>query len=193
MIRIRIDETVGEIAATVGTLALYNRPRRHSKGGTTMQLTRFTDYSLRTLIYLALNRDRLVIISEIAKVYRVSENHLMKIVHRLAQQGYIETLRGKGGGMRLARQPDAIHIGTVVRHTEENMDIAECFDPLKRDCPMLPECALKAALIVARESFLNALDTYTVADLIANKLPTEAVVQVSSLKKKNKAPTKKRR
>ena len=157
-----------------------------------MQLTRFTDYSLRTLIYLALNRDRWVIISEIAKVYRVSENHLMKIVHRLAQQGYIETLRGKGGGMRLARQPDAIQIGTVVRHTEENMDIAECFDPRKRDCPMLPECALKAALIAARESFLDTLDTYTVADLVANKVPMDTVVRIPSLKKKT-ASAKKRR
>lgn len=155
-----------------------------------MQLTRFTDYALRTLIYLALNRDRLVIIAEIAKVYRVPENHLMKIVHRLAQHGYIETQRGKGGGMRLARQPDAIQIGKVVRHTEENMDIAECFDPHKRDCPMLPECILKSALISARMSFLDQLDAYTVADLIANKKPTQSVIKIARTKKKS---VKKRR
>ena len=155
-----------------------------------MQLTRFTDYALRTLMYLALHRDRLVIISEIAKVYHVSENHLMKIVHRLAQHGYIETQRGKGGGMRLARQPEDIQVGMVVRHTEENMDIAECFDPQLRDCPMLPECVLKSALISARASFLEKLDSYTVADLTANKKPMESVVKITRLKK---TPIKKRR
>ncbi len=148
-----------------------------------MQLTRFTDYALRTLIYLALNRDRLVIISEIAKTYDVSENHLMKIVHRLAQHGYIETQRGKGGGMRLARQPKDIPIGMVVRDTEENMDIAECFDPEKRACPMLPECVLKTALISARTSFLAELDSYTVADLIANKKSMNKVVRITRPKK----------
>lgn len=152
--------------------------------GTAMQLTRFTDYALRTLIYLALNRDRLVIISEIAEVYRVSENHLMKIVHRLGQHGYIETQRGKGGGVRLARQPADIKIGMVVRHTEENMDIAECFDPKKRDCPMLPGCVLKSALINARTSFLEKLDSYTVADLIAHKMPRESALKITRSKKK---------
>ena len=156
-----------------------------------MQLTRFTDYSLRTLIYLALNPGRLVTISEIAKVYRVSENHLMKIVHRLAQHGYIETLRGKGGGMRLASAPDAIRLGTVVRHTEEHMDIAECFDPDKRDCPMLPECALKSALIAARESFVDTLDTFTLADLVANKKPSDLVVRMPSIR--GATPKKRRR
>ena len=160
-----------------------------------MQLTRFTDYALRTLMYLALHRDRLVIISEIAKGYQVSENHLMKIVHRLAQHGYIETQRGKGGGMRLARQPEAIQVGMVVRHTEENMDIAECFDPQLRDCPMLPGCVLKFALISARASFLEKLDSYTLADLIASKKPIESVIKItrpkiSSTKKQRRAPSK---
>jgi len=150
-----------------------------------MQLTRFTDYSLRTLMYLGLNHERLVTIAEIAEMYRVSENHLMKIVHRLGQHGYIETLRGKGGGMRLARPADRIRIGDLVRDTEENMDLAECFNPRNRDCPMLPECALQAALITARESFLGTLNNYTVADLIANKQPPdEVVVKFIARKKK---------
>lgn len=144
-----------------------------------MQLTRFTDYALRTLIYLALHRDRLVIISEIAVSYEISENHLMKIVHRLAQHGYIETQRGRGGGMRLARLPEKISVGTVVRHMEENMDIAECFDPQLRECPMLPRCILRTALLSARESFLGKLDSYSIADLIANKKPIESVIAVS--------------
>lgn len=156
-----------------------------------MQLTRFTDYSLRTLIYLAMNPGRLVTISEIAEVYRVSENHLMKIVHRLAQHGYIETLRGKGGGMRLASAPDSIRLGAVVRDTEEHMDIAECFNPANRDCPMLPECALKSALIAARESFLDTLDTFTLADLVANKKSSDFLVRMPSVR--SATPKKRRR
>lgn len=150
-----------------------------------MQLTRFTDYSLRTLMYLGLNDQRLVTIAEIAEMYRVSENHLMKIVHRLGQYGYIETIRGKGGGMRLAQPAGKIHIGDLVRDTEENMDLAECFNPRNRDCPMLPECALQAALITARESFLERLNDYTVSDLIANKQPAgEVVVRFPARRKK---------
>lgn len=151
----------------------------------TMQLTRFTDYSLRTLMYLGLNDERLVTIAEIAEMYRVSENHLMKIVHRLGQYGYIETVRGKGGGMRLARPAEEIHIGELVSDTEENMDLAECFNPRNRDCPMLPECALQAALMVARASFLETLNNYTVSDLIANQHAGGEVV-VKFLERKNK-------
>lgn len=142
-----------------------------------MQLTRFTDYSLRTLIYLGLNQDRLVTIAEIAKIYQLSENHLMKIVHKLGQHGYIETLRGKGGGMRIVRRLDTIRIGAVVRDCEETMDLAECFDPRNRDCPMLPACALQSALIAARESFLHTLDTYSLADLVANKRVIEQPIE----------------
>ncbi len=147
-----------------------------------MQLTRFTDYALRTLIYLGLNQGRRVTIAEISREYQVSENHLMKIVHRLGQHGYIETVRGKGGGMRIARRLETIHIGAVVRDMEETMDLAECFDPRNRDCPMLPACVLQSALIAARENFLQTLDTYTVADLIANKQSVDIPVQLSRKK-----------
>jgi Rrf2 family nitric oxide-sensitive transcriptional repressor len=150
-----------------------------------MQLTRFTDYSLRTLIYLGLNQDRLVTISEVSEAYKVSENHLMKIVHKLGQNGYIETLRGKGGGLRIARDLESISVGSVVRDTEETMDLAECFDTEIQDCPMLPGCALRAALMAARENFLNTLDTYTIADLIANKRSSEVKVKFA-VKKPNK-------
>lgn len=141
-----------------------------------MQLTRFTDYALRTLIYLGLHQDRLATIAEISKVYQLSENHLMKIVHKLGQHGYIDTVRGKGGGMRIVRRLDTIRLGAVVRDCEETMDLAECFDPKNRDCPMLPACALQSALIAARESFLRTLDTYTVADLVANKRGIESPI-----------------
>jgi Rrf2 family nitric oxide-sensitive transcriptional repressor len=165
--------------------AIAVRPPARQRVERTMQLTRFTDYSLRTLMYLGLNHERLVTIAEIAEMYRVSENHLMKIVHRLGQHGYIETIRGKGGGMRLARPADRIRIGELVRDTEENMDLAECFNPRNRDCPMLPECALQAALFTARESFLERLNGYTVADLIANKQSAgEVVVRFPASRKK---------
>lgn len=131
-----------------------------------MQLTRFTDYALRALMYLGLHREKLVTISEIARVYGISENHLMKIVHHLAQQGYVETVRGKGGGMRLARTPDMINIGGVVRDTEDNMDVVECFNADNRDCPMLPACALKSVLHEASQTFLATLDRYRLSDLL---------------------------
>lgn len=131
-----------------------------------MQLTRFTDYTLRVLIYLGHQNERLVMIKEIAAKHLISENHLMKIVHRLALHGYIITVRGKGGGMRLSRRPELICLGDVVRDTEENMDIAECFDAENQTCAMLPACALKSILGEAKKSFLATLDSYTLADLI---------------------------
>lgn len=134
-----------------------------------MQLTRFTDYSLRVLIYLGLQQDRLSTISEIAATFGISENHLMKVVHRLGLQGYIETVRGKGGGMRLARAAKLINIGQVVRDTEENMDIAECFGSGGSNCFLLPACVLKSALTEARQSFLATLDRYRLSDLLANQ------------------------
>lgn len=134
-----------------------------------MQLTRFTDYSLRVLIYLGMHRDRLATISEIAEHFWISRNHLTKVVHQLGAHGYIETVRGKGGGMRLARQPELINIGEVVRDTEENMDIAECFNVSNKDCPLLPSCILKSALTEARESFLATLDFYRLSDLLVNQ------------------------
>jgi Rrf2 family nitric oxide-sensitive transcriptional repressor len=131
-----------------------------------MQLTRFTDYSLRVLIYLGLHPKRLVTIGEIKEIYNISEGHLMKIVNKLATLDYIETIRGKGGGMRLAAPPDRIIVGKVVRDTEENLNIVECFDPGNQSCPLLPSCTLQAVLIEGREGFLNVLDRYTLADLI---------------------------
>lgn len=131
-----------------------------------MQLTRFTDYSLRVLIYIGMHRDRLVTIGEMAAAYDISQNHLMKVVHHLGLAGYIETVRGKGGGMRLARSPELINIGDVVRDTEENMDIAECFNAENRRCPLLPACVLKSALTEARKSFLATLDFYRLSDLL---------------------------
>lgn len=131
-----------------------------------MQLTRFTDYSLRVLIYLGGQHNHLVTIREIAEKHGISENHLMKIVHKLAMRGYIETVRGKGGGMRLARQPELINLGDVVRDTEESMAIAECFEAGNSSCILMPTCILKSILGEARKSFFATLDLYKLSDLI---------------------------
>ncbi len=131
-----------------------------------MQLTRFTDYALRSLMYLGLHRDRTVTIAEIAQTFRISQNHLMKIVNQLARQGYIETVRGKGGGMRLAHEPEAINIGALVRDTEDNMDVAECFNAANQACPLLPACKLKSVLHEASNSFLASLDRHRLSDLL---------------------------
>ena len=139
-----------------------------------MQLTRFTDYALRALIYLGAHRERLSTISEIAAFYDISEAHLMKIVNRLATAGYIETLRGKGGGMRLSREPHLINLGDVVRDTEDNMNIVECFDPTRQSCPLLPACTLKSVLTEARRNFIATLDRYTLKDVLSRQ--TAAVV-----------------
>jgi Rrf2 family nitric oxide-sensitive transcriptional repressor len=139
-----------------------------------MQLTRFTDYSLRTLIYVGLHQDRLMTIHEIAQHYDISQAHLTKVVHRLGLCGYIETVRGRVGGIRLARAPEAINLGAVVRDTEENMNIAECFGG-SDSCKLLPSCALKSVFAEARKSFLATLDRYHLSDLLRGATPAAKV------------------
>jgi Rrf2 family transcriptional regulator, nitric oxide-sensitive transcriptional repressor len=133
-----------------------------------MQLTYFTDYSLRVLIFLGAHTERLCTISEIAEAYAISDNHLMKVVNRLSTCGYIETVRGKGGGMRLARAPQLINVGDVVRHMEERFDIVECFNKKHQDCPLLPTCILKSVLYEARRNFLATLDRHTLQTVLGN-------------------------
>jgi Rrf2 family transcriptional regulator, nitric oxide-sensitive transcriptional repressor len=131
-----------------------------------MRLTRYTDYALRVLLYLGTHPDKLSTISEIADYHNISRNHLMKVVHQLGALGYIDTLRGKGGGIRLAHKPEEIGLGDVVRHTEETLEIVECFNPDNSNCVLLPGCRLKTALNEALDSFLAKLDLYTLADFI---------------------------
>ena len=133
-----------------------------------MRLTSFTDYALRVLIYLGAHQqeDRLATIGDIAVAYGISENHLMKVVHHLAQEGHVETVRGKGGGMRLAREPESIRIGEVVRGTEEGLKLVECSPPDGAACPITPVCELHALLGRALSAFLEVLDRQTLADLL---------------------------
>jgi Rrf2 family transcriptional regulator, nitric oxide-sensitive transcriptional repressor len=133
-----------------------------------MQLTKYTDYALRVLILLA-HKERSTI-REIADAYRISENHLMKVVHSLAKLGYVETLRGKGGGLKLARAPERIGIGDVVRKTEETLYVVECLaDDYAGDCCLNRSCKLKSVLRDAQNAFLGELDRYTLRDLLENR------------------------
>jgi len=134
-----------------------------------LRLTTFSDYSLRVLMYLGVHDARLATVGEIAAAYGVSENHLVKVVHYLAQQGYIETLRGKGGGMRLARSPAKINVGEVVRGAEESLTLVECFDKATSGCRIEDACLLKGVLGRAMDAFFVVLDRHTLADLLMPK------------------------
>ena len=129
-----------------------------------MQLTQYTDYSLRVLVYLNVKHDGKTTISELADFYGISRNHLVKVVHHLAQANFIHTQRGKNGGISLARSATLIRIGDVVRSTEPNFDLAECFNRDKNTCILAPDCNLKTILYEANRAFLDVLDRYTIAD-----------------------------
>ena len=130
-----------------------------------MRLTTFSDYAFRVLIYLG-GAQELATIADIANAYGISENHLMKVVHQLARLGYVETVRGKGGGMRLARPPREINVGEVLRATEDGFALVECMGEGGSDCRIARACALKGALGEALSAFLETLDRYTLADLV---------------------------
>ena len=134
-----------------------------------MRLTSFTDYSLRVLIFLGTDPGRRATIGEIARTFAISENHLMKVVHLLGKAGLLANVRGKGGGLELARAPEAINIGKVVRITEGRPLPAECFDPLDNRCVITPVCKLRSVLADAVRAFYAALDQYTLADLLRNR------------------------
>ena len=148
-----------------------------------MRLTNFTDYTLRVLIYLGAHRDeeRLATIGDIATAYGISENHLMKVVHHLAKQGYVETTRGNGGGMRLARAPELINVGAVVRGAEEDLAVVECFEEGNLNCPIAPACTLRGVLGRAMRAFFEVLDGQTLADLIRPQARLVRIFQENSV------------
>jgi len=148
-----------------------------------MQLTLHTDYSLRVLIYLAQKGDALATISEVANFYKISRNHLVKVVHHLAGANFIQTLRGKNGGMRLARAPEDISVGDVVRQMEPNFDIVECFNADDQSCTVASICALKNVLQKASREFLSLLDRYSLADAIVSGRQADIAFPLSQLKR----------
>jgi Rrf2 family nitric oxide-sensitive transcriptional repressor len=133
-----------------------------------MRLSSYSDYALRILIYLAVQPDRLPTIAEIADSHAISKNHLMKVAHQLGIGGYIETVRGRGGGLRLGKPAEAIRIGDVVRYTEQDLAIVECLGS-GAACRLTPSCTLRGVLGEALQAFLTVLDRYTLADLVRHK------------------------
>ncbi|PSJ39321.1 nitric oxide-sensing transcriptional repressor NsrR [Zobellella taiwanensis] len=132
-----------------------------------MKLTTYTDFGLRTMMYLAtLPKGELTSVAHVSNLYDVSRNHMVKVVNQLAREGYIHAVRGKNGGIRLAREPEEINIGKVIRSLEHNLKGIDCGSPA---CYLVPACRLKDALQLAMEAFLRVMESYTLADLVGNR------------------------
>ncbi len=134
-----------------------------------MRLTRFTDNALRCLLLLGLEPERCITVNEIAQRMNMSYEHLVKIVHRLAELGYVETVRGRHGGVKLGKPAVEIPLGVLVRQTEENLALVECFDPEHNSCPISSVCRLAGTLNDALNAFLAVLDGKTLADILEPK------------------------
>ncbi|NHN88409.1 Rrf2 family transcriptional regulator [Acetobacter conturbans] len=134
-----------------------------------MRLTLQSDYALRALVFLASNPDRLSSIHEISEIYGISEHYMVKIIHRLGGGGFIETIRGRKGGLRLGRPAEQIRIGDVVRFTEEDFAVVSCMQRDRKEgegsCLLMPDCSLRHTLGEAMDAFLNVLDNRTLADV----------------------------
>ena len=134
-----------------------------------MNLTGYTNYALRSLQFAAMHAPDLVRVDDVVRVHGLARPHIVKIVHALGQAGYLETVRGRGGGFRLARPADQINVGAVVRLMEGPLDIVECFNPEQNTCPLIGICRLSRALQTATQAFLAVLDDLSIADIAANR------------------------
>lgn len=146
-----------------------------------MRLSEYTDYTLRVLMHCATRPDEAITIAGMAEELQLSKNHLMKIVNDLARQGVLETTRGRGGGIRLGKSAAEIRIGDVVRASETDFRLVECFDPSTDECTLTPGCKLKSVLKSALRAYLEQLDGATLAD-IATPLRNRAVPAVATVK-----------
>lgn len=146
-----------------------------------MRLTIYTDYSLRLLMYLALKQDGLATIAEVAESYGISRNHLMKVAHQLGVAGYVETVRGRSGGLRLAKPAASIGLGEIVRQTEPDMALVPCFKPVEEDCLIARCCVLRKALDKARAAFVEVLDSYTLGDLTRPRTALQELLKIAPL------------
>ncbi|HEX4925295.1 MAG TPA: Rrf2 family transcriptional regulator [Bdellovibrionales bacterium] len=135
-----------------------------------MRLTMFTDYTLRVLIYLG-NKGGRATVSEIAENFNVSRNHLVKVVHKMAGAGYLESVKGKNGGIQLTAEAFAKGLGDIVSDFEPDLHIVECFDREHNRCPIMGVCRLEKLLYSARDEFLRALNRHTLKDLVRNPDP----------------------
>lgn len=143
-----------------------------------MQLSRFTDYSLRVLFYVAMNPDKLATLSEIAHFYDISLEHLRKVVHALGKSGHLETYRGKKGGIRLALAPEAINLGALIAQTEGTSPLVDCH---RSPCRLASNCSLQSVLAEAQRAFFDSLSQYTLADLLSNQPMRERLIAVEEL------------
>lgn len=150
-----------------------------------MELSRFSDYSLRVLMYAAARDNQKVTLSELAQAYRISHHHLVKIVHYLGKVGYLNNRRGRSGGIQLGKKAEEIRVGDVIRHTETHFNLAECFNPATDMCRISPTCRLKGVFHEARDAFLDVLDHYTLEDLVQNRNP---ILRLLSLNGANPPP-----
>lgn len=153
------------IKATSGTI-LYPQGRINRIKGEKMRLTMRTNLAMRTLMFCAVNQGRTVRKHEVAEQCNASENHLAQVINTLAQLGYVDTVRGRNGGLRLGRPPEQIRVGEVARVFETPVPFAECFDPETNTCPLIGNCRLQTALKAALEAFYTSLEKVTLADLI---------------------------
>jgi len=134
-----------------------------------MRLTHYSNYALRTLQFVALRDPAVVTVDEVSRAHRISKAHLVKVAHELGQRGYVQTVRGRNGGMRLARPANQITVGEVVRWTEGPLELAECFNPVTNTCPLEGVCHLSRGIQRALRAFLSVLDDLTIADITANR------------------------
>lgn len=140
-----------------------------------MQLTVHADYALRVLLYLGMVPEGATS-AEIAEAFGISRNHLIKVIQRLRELGYVQTTRGRSGGLTLTRKPQEINVGQVIRQTEPTLNLLECFDPDTNTCPIIGVCALRTALYEARAAFLKVLDGYHLSDILVEREATLALL-----------------
>jgi Rrf2 family nitric oxide-sensitive transcriptional repressor len=152
-----------------------------------VRLTVYTDYALRLLMYLALKDSGLVTIAEVAESYGISRNHLMKVAYELGAAGYVETVRGRGGGLRLAKDVAKIRLGDVVRDSEPDMALVTCFEPIAAPCAIKRCCVLRGALNEAGAAFLAVLDGYTLADLVQPASRLRGMLAIAPVRKAGEA------
>lgn len=134
-----------------------------------MHLTQYSNFALRTLQFVALRSPAVVTVDDVARAHRISRAHLVKVSHELGRRGYIETIRGRNGGMRLARPAQDISVGEVLRWTEAPLELAECFNSDTNSCPLIGVCHLSRGLQRALRAFFVVLDDLTIADITANR------------------------
>lgn len=153
-----------------------------------MRLTQYSNFALRTLQFLALREPQIVTVDEVARAHQISRAHLVKVAYDLSQRGYIETLRGRNGGMRLARPAEGITVGEIIRWTEAPLELVECFNPQTNTCPLQGHCHLSRGIQRALRAFLSVLDDLTIADITVNRGTLLGLLDASADASNGEAP-----